>query len=56
MESAPSSPRVAVLGPVRVEDRTGTLTEPAGARSKRLLVALTLAHGPVSVSSLVADL
>ncbi|MFK3669975.1 ATP-binding protein [Leifsonia aquatica] len=56
MESAPSSPRVAVLGPVRVEDRAGTLTEPAGARSKRLLVALTLAHGPVSVSSLVADL
>lgn len=56
MESAPSSPRVAVLGPVLVEDRAGALAEPAGARGKRLVVALTLAHGPLSVSSLVADL
>ncbi|MFF2054039.1 ATP-binding protein [Leifsonia sp. NPDC058194] len=56
MESAPSSPRVAVLGPVLVEDRTGALTEPAGARGKRLIVALTLARGPLSVPALVADL
>ncbi|UAJ78431.1 AAA family ATPase [Leifsonia sp. ZF2019] len=56
MESAPSSPRVAVLGPVLVEDRSGALTEPSGPRSKRFVVALALANGPLSVSSLVADL
>lgn len=39
-----------------VEDRTGVLAEPAGARGKRLIVALTLAHGPLSVPALVADL
>lgn len=56
MESAPSSPRVAVLGPVLVEDRSGALAEPTGVRGKRLIVALTLARGPLSVPSLVADL
>ncbi|MGN6761325.1 MAG: AfsR/SARP family transcriptional regulator [Leifsonia sp.] len=56
MQSEPSSPRVAVLGPVLVEDRTGALTEPAGALGKSLIVALVLARGAASVPSLVDDL
>lgn len=56
MESASSSPRVAVLGPVLVEDRAGALAEPAGVRGKRFVVALALARGPLSVASLVAEL
>ena len=52
----PSSPRVAVLGPVLVEDRSGELTEPAGALGKSLIVALVLAPGTASVPSLVDDL
>ncbi len=49
-------PRVAVLGPVLVEDRSGVLTEPSGALGKSLIVALVLARGSVSVPSLVEDL
>jgi predicted ATPase/DNA-binding SARP family transcriptional activator len=41
---------------VLVEDRTGTLSEPAGALGKSLIVALVLARGTASVPSLVADL
>lgn len=52
----PSSPRVAVLGPVLVEDRTGGLSEPSGALGKSLIVALVLARGAASVPSLVEDL
>ncbi|MFE4470937.1 BTAD domain-containing putative transcriptional regulator [Leifsonia sp. NPDC056824] len=56
MESVPSRPRVAVLGPVLVEDRTGTLAEPSGTRGKSLIVALALAPGGRSVPALVDDL
>ena len=49
-------PRVAVLGPVLVEDRSGTLAEPAGTLGKSLIVSLVLARGSVSVPSLVEDL
>ncbi|WP_295120654.1 BTAD domain-containing putative transcriptional regulator [uncultured Leifsonia sp.] len=56
MESAPASLRVAVLGPVLAEDRTGTLAEPPGTRGKSLLVALVLADGTASVATLVEDL
>ncbi|MFF1878575.1 ATP-binding protein [Leifsonia sp. NPDC058230] len=56
MDSKPSTPRIAVLGPVLVEDRSGALTEPAGALGKSLIVALVLARGSLSVQSLVADL
>ena len=48
--------RVAVLGPVLVEDRAGALTEPSGTLGKSLIVSLVLARGAVSVSSLVEDL
>ncbi len=51
-----SAPRVAVLGPVLVEDRAGRLAEPAGLLGKSLIVALALARGSHSVSSLVEDL
>ncbi|WP_431218455.1 BTAD domain-containing putative transcriptional regulator [Leifsonia xyli] len=54
--TAPPPPRVAVLGPVLVEDRNGVLTEPAGALGKSLIVALVLARGAASVPSLVEDL
>ncbi|MEY9851314.1 putative ATPase/DNA-binding SARP family transcriptional activator [Leifsonia sp. EB41] len=56
MDSAPSRPRVAVLGPVLVEDRTGALAEPSGTRGKSLIVALALAPGGRSVPALVDDL
>ncbi|MDR6971176.1 BTAD domain-containing putative transcriptional regulator [Leifsonia shinshuensis] len=56
MQTAPPPPRVAVLGPVLVEDRRGTLTEPSGALGKSLIVALVLARGAASVPSLVEDL
>ena len=49
-------PRVAVLGPVLVEDRSGALAEPAGTLGKSLIVSLVLARGSVSVPSLVEDL
>jgi predicted ATPase/DNA-binding SARP family transcriptional activator len=49
-------PRVAVLGPVLVEDRSGALAEPSGTLGKSLIVSLVLARGPVSVLSLVEDL
>ncbi|MDN4595556.1 ATP-binding protein [Leifsonia virtsii] len=52
----PSSPRVAVLGPVLVEDRAGELSEPSGLLGKSLIVALVLARGAASVPSLVDDL
>jgi predicted ATPase/DNA-binding SARP family transcriptional activator len=52
----PASPRIAVLGPVLVEDRSGALAEPAGALGKSLIVALVLARGSLSVQSLVSDL
>lgn len=45
-----------MLGPVLVEDRAGRLSEPAGALGKSLIVALVLARGGLSVSSLVSDL
>jgi predicted ATPase/DNA-binding SARP family transcriptional activator/tetratricopeptide (TPR) repeat protein len=49
--------RVAVLGPVLVEDRAGALREPSGALGKSLIVALALARGAtLSVQSLVNDL
>ncbi|QNE37408.1 ATP-binding protein [Leifsonia shinshuensis] len=56
MESAPARPRVAVLGPVLVEDRSGALAEPSGTRGKSLIVALVLARGGLSVPALVEDL
>ncbi|WP_374010002.1 BTAD domain-containing putative transcriptional regulator [Leifsonia sp. LS-T14] len=56
MQTAPPSPRVAVLGPVLVEDRGGALSEPAGALGKSLIVALVLARGAATVPSLVEDL
>ena len=56
MDSKPRTPRIAVLGPVLVEDRSGALAEPAGALGKSLIVALVLARGSLSVKSLVADL
>lgn len=56
MPSAPASPRIAVLGPVLVEDRAGELAEPAGVLGKSLIVALVLARGVASVPSLVDDL
>ncbi|WP_431198267.1 ATP-binding protein [Leifsonia xyli] len=56
VQTAPPPPRVAVLGPVLVEDRTGALTEPAGALGKSLIVALVLARGAASVPSLIEDL
>ncbi|HEY2556174.1 MAG TPA: BTAD domain-containing putative transcriptional regulator [Diaminobutyricibacter sp.] len=49
-------PRVAVLGPVLVEDRSGSLAEPSGTLGKSLIVSLVLARGSVSVPSLVEDL
>ncbi|MDN4615883.1 BTAD domain-containing putative transcriptional regulator [Leifsonia sp. F6_8S_P_1B] len=51
-----ATPRVAVLGPVLVEDRAGRLAEPTGTLGKSLIVALVLARGAASVASLVADL
>lgn len=45
-----------MLGPVLVEDRSGALTEPAGALGKSLIVALVLARGAATVPSLVEDL
>ncbi|GAA2066779.1 BTAD domain-containing putative transcriptional regulator [Leifsonia soli] len=56
MQSAPPPLRVAVLGPVLVEDRAGALAEPAGVLGKSLIVALTLARGIATVPSLVEDL
>src|SRR4051812_13632941 len=56
VQTAPPAPRVAVLGPVLVEDRSGALTEPAGALGKSLIVALVLARGAATVPSLVEDL
>ncbi|MCI0156172.1 hypothetical protein KNO15_05620 [Leifsonia shinshuensis] len=56
MDSAPARLRVAVLGPVLVEDRTGALAEPSGARGKSLVVALVLARGAASVAALVEAL
>ncbi|WP_089876669.1 MULTISPECIES: ATP-binding protein [unclassified Leifsonia] len=56
MQSAPPPPRVAVLGPVLVEDRAGALAEPAGVLGKSLIVALVLARGVATVPSLVEDL
>lgn len=56
VQTAPPPPRVAVLGPVLVEDRSGALAEPAGALGKSLIVALVLARGSASVPSLVEDL
>ncbi len=49
-------PRVAVLGPVLVEDRSGALAEPSGTLGKSLIVSLVLARGSVSVPALVEDL
>lgn len=51
-----SSPRVAILGPVLVEDRGGALSEPSGVLGKSLIVALVLARGAASVPSLIEDL
>ncbi|WP_349899296.1 ATP-binding protein [Parafrigoribacterium soli] len=49
--------RVAVLGPVLVEGRAGTLVEPSGTLGKSLMVALMLARGgALSVTSLIDDL
>lgn len=45
-----------MLGPVLVENRSGELVEPAGALGKSLIVALVLARGSLSVTSLVEDL
>jgi predicted ATPase/DNA-binding SARP family transcriptional activator len=56
VDSLPRSLRIAVLGPVLVEDRSGALAEPAGSLGKSLIVALVLARGPLSVQSLVPDL
>lgn len=56
VESRPSSPRIAILGPVLVEDRSGALAEPSGVLGKSLIVALVLARGSLSVPSLVSDL
>ncbi|WP_223691200.1 AfsR/SARP family transcriptional regulator [Leifsonia poae] len=56
MDTLPHAPRIAVLGPVLVEDRSGALAEPAGALGKGLIVALVLARGTLSVQSLVSDL
>src|SRR4051812_34178281 len=56
VQTAPPAPRVAVLGPVLVEDRSGALAEPAGALGKSLIVALVLARGVATVPSLIEDL
>ncbi|WP_175442394.1 BTAD domain-containing putative transcriptional regulator [Humibacillus sp. DSM 29435] len=49
--------RVAVLGPVLVEGRAGSLVEPTGTLGRSLLVALVLARGDVlSVASLIDEL
>jgi predicted ATPase/DNA-binding SARP family transcriptional activator len=49
--------RVAVLGPVLVEGRAGTLVEPSGALGKSLIVALALARGrALSAAALIDDL
>lgn len=56
VEFRPSSPRIAILGPVLVEDRSGALAEPSGVLGKSLIVALVLARGSLSVPSLVSDL
>ncbi|MFF1572932.1 BTAD domain-containing putative transcriptional regulator [Leifsonia sp. NPDC058292] len=56
VDSPPRAPRIAVLGPILVEDRSGALSEPAGVLGKSLIVALVLARGSLSVRSLVADL
>ncbi len=49
--------RVALLGPVQIEDRTGRLTEPAGVLAKSLIVALALSRGfALSAPSLVDEL
>lgn len=48
--------RVAVLGPVLVEDARGVLVEPPGTMAKSLVVALTLARGALSVRAIVDDL
>lgn len=56
--STPSAPtRVAVLGPVLVEGRSGSLVEPAGTLGKSLLVALVLARdGALSAAELIDEL
>lgn len=56
MDSPSRPPRIAVLGPILVEDRSGALAEPIGTLGKCLLVALVLARGSLSVQSLVSDL
>ncbi|MCX7521774.1 BTAD domain-containing putative transcriptional regulator [Microbacterium sp. STN6] len=48
---------VRVLGPVRIADRHGELTEPSGVRAKAFIAALALASGAtVSVPQLIDDL
>ncbi|MEO7124360.1 MAG: BTAD domain-containing putative transcriptional regulator [Lacisediminihabitans sp.] len=58
MASTPrTSTRVAVLGPVLVEGRLGTLIEPSGALGKSLIVALVLARdGGLSPAALIDEL
>jgi len=56
VDSPSRPPRIAVLGPILVEDRSGALAEPIGTLGKCLLVALVLARGSLSVQSLVSDL
>jgi DNA-binding SARP family transcriptional activator len=52
-----ASIRVAVLGPVLVEGRTGGLVEPSGTLGKSLIVALTLARGgALSATALIDEL
>ncbi len=49
--------RVAVLGPVMVEGRTGSLVEPSGALGKSLIVSLVLARGgALSAAALIDEL
>ncbi|MBF4568584.1 AAA family ATPase [Plantibacter sp. VKM Ac-2880] len=49
-----STPRVTVLGPVRIEGRAGELVEPGGRRAKALVAALALADGrSVSATALI---
>lgn len=52
-----TTPRVTVLGPVRVEGRAGALVEPGGPRAKALVVVLALAdRRSVSTAALIDTL
>ncbi|WP_439692947.1 BTAD domain-containing putative transcriptional regulator [Curtobacterium sp. SP.BCo] len=53
----PARPRVAVLGPVEVEDQQGRPTAVPGALARGFLVALVLAHGhAVTTEALIDEL